>query len=122
MTPREGTTAVDHAALDRLLATTGGDAAFLAELIDTFLVDAPIQLQAMRTAAEAGAVADLVRPAHSLKTNSANMGAASLAEMCRASRSRPGGGSVDDAVARVAAAEAEFEAARGSLLALRPGS
>ncbi len=122
VTPREGTTAVDHAALDRLLATTGGDAAFLAELIDTFLVDAPIQLQAMRTAAEAGAVADLVRPAHSLKTNSANMGAASLAEMCRSLEVAARGGSVDDAVARVAAAEAEFEAARGSLLALRPGS
>ncbi|HLX34595.1 MAG TPA: response regulator [Candidatus Limnocylindrales bacterium] len=117
-----GSTAVDRAALDRLLATTGGDTAFLAELIDTFLADAPVQLDAMRAAAASGDAADLVRPAHSLKTNAANMGALSLSAMCRSLELAARGGTVDDAVARVAAAEAEFEAVRVALGAARPAS
>ena len=117
-----GASAVDQAALDRLLATTGGDTAFLAELIDTFLTDSPVQLEALRVAAQAGVVADLVRPAHSLKTNAANMGALSLSAMCRTLELAARGGTVDDAVAKVAAAEAEFELVRTALRAARPAS
>jgi CheY-like chemotaxis protein len=120
--PPAGTTAVDRASLDRLLATTGGDPAFLAELIDTFLSDAPVQLEAMSIAADTGAVADLVRPAHSLKTNAANMGALNLSAMCRTLELAARAGTVDDAVARVAAAEVEFEAVQAALRASRPAS
>jgi signal transduction histidine kinase/DNA-binding response OmpR family regulator len=121
VSPAEGSTAVDRAALDRLLAVTGGDAAFLDELVDAFLADAPTQLGALRGAAESGIITELVRPAHSLKTNSANMGAESLAELCRSLEVGARGGSVDDPVSRVRAIEAEFEKVRDALLAMRSG-
>ena len=110
---------IDPAALDRLLDIAGGDLAFLDELIDAYLEDAPAQLRAMREAAEAGAATELMRPAHSLKSNSANMGAETLVEMCRNLEEAARGGSVDDAVGRVVAAEAEFEVVRAALLATR---
>lgn len=111
--------AVDLAALDRLLDITGGDVAFFDDLVDTYLADGPAQLDAMRGAAGRDAIADLVRPAHSLKTNSANMGATTLAELCRGLEAEARSGHVDDAIGRVAAAEAEFEAVRTALLAAR---
>ncbi len=112
---------IDRAALDRLLETTGGDAGFLGELIDTYLVDTPGQLAALHRAAEAGDVGELVRPAHSLKTNSANVGAERLSALCRQLETAARGGTVEDAAARVAVAEAEFEAVRAELLAFRAG-
>ena len=111
--------AIDPSAMDRLLEMTGGDVAFLDELVDTYFEDAPLQLRAMREAAEAGAVDDLVRPAHSLKTNSANMGAEVLAGLCRALEAEARSGTMEDAIGRVAATEAEFAAVRTALLALR---
>ncbi len=110
---------VDTAALDRLLTTTGGDEAFLDELIDTYLADAPEQIAQLRAAAQRGAIADLVRPAHSLKTNSANMGAERLTALCRSLETAARGGTVDDAIERVAAAEAEFGAVRAALIEFR---
>jgi signal transduction histidine kinase/DNA-binding response OmpR family regulator/HPt (histidine-containing phosphotransfer) domain-containing protein len=114
-------TAVNAAALDRLLETTGGDPAFLGELIDTYLADTPDQLAAMGVAAESGDITELVRPAHSLKTNSANVGAETLSGMCRSLETDARGGTVGDAVGRVAAAQVEFDAVRIELLAFRAG-
>lgn len=111
--------AVDLSALDRLLDMTGGDVEFLDELVDTYLEDAPGQLAQMRAAAANGAQADLVRPAHSLKSNSANMGAESLAGMCRVLEDGARDGVADDATAQVEAIEAEFQQVRRELLAAR---
>ncbi len=112
---------IDTTALHRLLEMTGGDPEFVDELIQTFLDDAADQFAAMRQAAEAGAIDELVRPAHSLKSNSANMGADRLGELCRALEADARSGSVDDAVARVAEVGTEFEAARSELLVFRAG-
>ena len=114
--------AVDPAALDRLLEMTGGDPEFLDELIHTYLEDAVVQLEGMRAAADAGSAEDLVRPAHSLKGNSANVGAARLEELCRELEADARGGSVERATERVAAAGAEFERVRAELAALRAGT
>jgi CheY-like chemotaxis protein/HPt (histidine-containing phosphotransfer) domain-containing protein len=111
--------AINAAALDRLLETTGGDPAFLGELIDAYLADTPVQLAAMGVAAERGEIGELIRPAHSLKTNSANLGAETLSGMCRSLETDARLGTVGDAVGRVAAAEVEFEAVRTELLAFR---
>ena len=110
--------AVEPAALDAMLEMVGGDVEFLDELVDTFLEDAVTQLRAMRAAAVADADS-LVRPAHSMKTNSANMGAMVLAQLCRDLEARARSGSLDGAVQQVAAAESEFVAVRAELLALR---
>ena len=110
---------VDPAALDRLLDMTGGDPEFLDELVQTFLEDAVVQLDAMRAAAGSGAVEDLVRPAHSLKSNSANMGAERLADLCRSLEADARGGVVDAAADRVAEAAQEFDRVRAELAALQ---
>jgi HPt (histidine-containing phosphotransfer) domain-containing protein len=113
---------VDPAALDRLLEMTGGDPDFLAELIDTFIEDGAAQLEALRAAIAAGDAAEAVRPAHSLKSNSASMGAARLADLCRALEADARTGQVEDGSARVDAATVEFDEVRTALLSLRDGS
>jgi HPt (histidine-containing phosphotransfer) domain-containing protein len=98
---------------------TGGDPEFLDELIQTYLDDAVVQLEGMRAAADTDSPEDLVRPAHSLKGNSANVGAEHLAELCRQLEADARAGSVERATERVAAAGAEFERVRAELAALR---
>ena len=72
---------LDRAALADLRAMTGGDPAFLAELIDTYVADTPQQLATIRQALEARDAEAVRRAAHSLKSNSATFGAAALAEL-----------------------------------------
>ena len=110
---------LDPGAIDRLLDITGGDRAFVDELIDTFLEDAEHQIAALQEAFDQEDVAGVVRPAHSLKSNSVNVGATVLAEQCRTLEADARAGAVPDLGARVAAIAAEFSAIRGSLLAER---
>ena len=74
---------LDPAGLERLLEITGGDLEFVDELVDTFLDDAEAQLAAMDAAVAAGDPEALVRPAHSLKSNSDNVGATALRDLAR---------------------------------------
>ena len=64
---------LDPGAMDRLLEMTGGDPAFVDELVATFLEDAVRLLADMRAAAGASSADAMVRPAHSLKSNSASV-------------------------------------------------
>lgn len=113
--------ALDAAAFAHLLEITGDDLEFVDELVDTYLEDAAAQLGAMRQAADAGDVRAMVRPAHSLKSSSANVGAMALAELCRALEAEAGSGTIVDGVGRVSACEQAFADARTALLAERAG-
>ena len=110
---------LDPEAFRHLLDITGGDLEFVDELIDTYIDDASVQLEAMRRAAAAGDVEAMIRPAHSLKSSSANVGAAALAEASRALEADARSGAVADVETRVTACAAAFEAARDALLAER---
>ncbi len=110
--------AVDPAAFAHLLEITGDDLEFVDELIDTYLEDGAVQLEAMRNAALTADTAAMVRPAHSLKSSSANVGAMALAEICRAIEADARDGGVPDA-AHVAACDRAFAEARAALLAAR---
>jgi HPt (histidine-containing phosphotransfer) domain-containing protein len=77
------TEAVDHRVLAALSQATGDDPAFLAELIDTYLANAPALVVAMRDALAAREAAGLRRAAHTLKSTSATLGAHRLADLCR---------------------------------------
>jgi len=110
---------LDPDAFRHLLDITGGDLAFVDELIDTYLDDATVQLQAMRQAAAAGDVEAMIRPAHSLKSSSANVGATAVEEASRSLEADGRAGVIEDAVARVAACEVAFETAQTALLAER---
>src|SRR4029450_6114401 len=74
---------IDSATLANLLEATGGDQSFVDELVDTYLAEGDRLIGDLVAAAEAGAVGDLVLPAHSLKSSSQNVGALELGELCR---------------------------------------
>ncbi len=107
------------AVVDELMDAIGGDRAFLAELIDTFLADAPAQVAAMREAVAAGAAEALVRPVHTLKSSAATFGATELTERCRALEAQARSGSLDGAEAAVASIEEALADALDALSELR---
>jgi two-component system, sensor histidine kinase and response regulator len=81
--PEPETPVVDDRVLDEILESTGNDIGFVRELIETYLADAPPQLEAMRSAVEADDAAALVRPSHTLKSSSAAVGAMRLSAVAR---------------------------------------
>ena len=115
-----GPGSIDPAALETLLETTGGDPAFLAELIDSYVDDTPRLLGAIRRAVDAGDGEELRRAAHTLKSNSATFGALTLAALCRDLEGRGKAGMLDGAAEQVAQAEAEYAKVRQALQAARP--
>ncbi|MCC7372067.1 MAG: Hpt domain-containing protein [Chloroflexi bacterium] len=62
----------------------GGDAAFLAEVVEAFLEDAPEHVGMLRAAFPIGDAPSVMRAAHSLKGSSGNFGAARLRALCAA--------------------------------------
>jgi response regulator RpfG family c-di-GMP phosphodiesterase len=74
---------LDSVALERLRKTVGGDAVVLAELIDSFLEDAPQLMTTLRQASEKGDATGLRLAAHSLKSNAADFGAMRLSNLCK---------------------------------------
>jgi HPt (histidine-containing phosphotransfer) domain-containing protein len=117
--PEEGP--IDQAVLAELLESTGGDREFLAELIDTYLDDAPRHVAAMRQAARAGNLDELVRPAHALKGASASLGASMLSERSRALEVAARSGALShaaDAIDEIEAIEAELGRVTAALRAL----
>jgi two-component system, sensor histidine kinase and response regulator len=110
---------LDRAALADLLAMTGGDAAFLAELIDTYVADTPQQLATIRQSLESGDAEAVRRAAHSLKSNSATFGAATLAETGAQIEARGKTGELAGTGELVARADAEYDRVRRALRALQ---
>jgi HPt (histidine-containing phosphotransfer) domain-containing protein len=109
--------AIDQAAFDRLVEMTGGEMDFVDELVDTYLEDGAAQVDALEAAVAAGGAShDLVRPAHSLKSSSLNVGALRLGGVCRELEEAARSGVVPDAAERVRAIAVGFAAARAGLL------
>jgi HPt (histidine-containing phosphotransfer) domain-containing protein len=111
--------AIDAATFKGLLDMTGGDMAFVDELVDTYLEDGQRQVAALREAATSGQVSELVRPAHSLKSSSLNVGALALGGLSRQLEEDARNGDVADAVERVNDIAGAFDAATRALLAER---
>jgi len=99
---------IDRAALDELVEMTGGDRAFLVDLIDTFVADGEAMIGELNAALAAGDDAGLLRPAHSLKSNAASFGAVRLADLCRSVEADAREGVVPEAAARVEAIRDEL--------------
>ncbi len=74
-------TTIDGATFKELQETAGAE--FVAELVDTFLEEAPQMVKELRTALAAGEADKFRRAAHSLKSNSNTFGATRLGEMAR---------------------------------------
>jgi two-component system, sensor histidine kinase and response regulator len=104
--------------LERLASSFGeGEEgwAFVRELIDAFLEDAPTQLTALRSALEQGDAETARRAAHTLKSNAATFGASSLADVCRELEAAAARGELDGAGGLLEQAELEWERARETL-------
>lgn len=112
---------IDPAGFARLVDMAGGDTEFVAELIDTYLEDGERQLAEVKAAIAAGSAADAVRPAHSLKTGSANVGATQVATLCATLEADARAGSLAGADARLASIRSWFERGRAELMILRDG-
>lgn len=74
---------LDEQVIDELRASVGGDDAFIAELAATYVTEGTDQMGQIEAAAADGDVAGIVRPAHSLKSSSASLGAARMAQLSR---------------------------------------
>jgi HPt (histidine-containing phosphotransfer) domain-containing protein len=74
---------LDQAIMAELRESTGDDEAFVRELIAAYVAEAPEHLDGMARAAAAADAAAIVRPAHTLKSSSASVGAMRLAAICR---------------------------------------
>lgn len=72
---------IDEATFRELQDAAGAE--FVAELVDTFLEEAPGMLAALRKARAAGDADAFRRAAHSLKSNGLTFGATSLAAVAR---------------------------------------
>ncbi len=106
---------IEQSVLDELLASVGGDAAFLVELIDTYLADAPSQLAQLRAALAAGDADQFRRAAHTLKSSSASLGAQPLSATAKELEMMGKAGALDPAGERIALAEEEFGQVRDEL-------
>jgi HPt (histidine-containing phosphotransfer) domain-containing protein len=120
--PAEADDPIDRETYARLLDITGGDQAFVDELVDTYLVDAAEQLAALDAAVALADAAALTRPAHSLKSSSLNVGALGLGELCRELEQQGRTGEIAGATERVAGAHRRFDGVRAALLGRRAGN
>jgi HPt (histidine-containing phosphotransfer) domain-containing protein len=77
------TAILDQGVLDELRASTGDDEEFVRDLISTYVEDARTNVDALTQAATAGDATAIVRPAHTLKSTSASVGAMRLSAICR---------------------------------------
>jgi HPt (histidine-containing phosphotransfer) domain-containing protein len=109
---------LDSSALHALRESTGDDADFLAELVATFLEESPAQLAELRAATASGAVGDVRRGAHTLKSNGATFGIVRLTDACRELETRASEGSLEGAEELVSAVDKALAEARPALEAL----
>jgi two-component system, sensor histidine kinase len=111
--------AIDEKVLDDLSASVQGDTAFVRELIDAYLADSVAQLDAAEAALAAGDAAGLVRPAHTLKSSSATVGATRLAATARSLEmaARAEELATDEATVAAGALRTEWDAAASALRA-----
>ena len=109
---RAGIPALDPAALQSLrsLSSDGGEA-LVAKLAHIFRDDALLRREQLRRAFDESNAALLRSAAHAFKSSSANMGARTLAELCRQIETQTLGGEIPDSCASLLV-ELEHEYAR----------
>jgi len=79
----EAPAAIDMESLDELEHSVGDDREFVRELVETYLDDAPTLIAHIASGISAGDVERVNRAAHTLKSNSASVGALGLSAMAR---------------------------------------
>ena len=106
---------LDRRVLEDLRESVGGDQAFVAELIDELLADAPIQLASLREATATGDAETARRAAHTLKGNGRTFGAAEFSSLCQEAEATAATGDLDAVAQRLDAIDASWEQVRAAL-------
>ena len=99
---------LDASAIESLRELGGEE--FLAEVIDTFLSDAPALVATLRDDAEEGDTEGLRRAAHTLKSNGQTFGAGTLLRALPRARATSEGGELDGTAELVDRIEREYPA------------
>jgi CheY-like chemotaxis protein len=110
---------LDSEAVEGLRALGGEE--FVAEVIDTFLDDAPALLATLREALERRDAEELRRAAHTLKSNGQTFGAPRFAAHCRELEELARSGELAGAPGLVERIDREYGALERTLATLRPG-
>lgn len=113
------TAPVDRLTLENLLAMFNGDKAFVYQVLDTYLADGLRLLDTLQKSLAAGSAVDLQRAAHSLKSNSANVGALTLSSLSRELEELSRQGNLNDAPALLAQLTSEFQLVQAELQKIR---
>ncbi len=101
--------------LDNMRQLAGGDDAFLVELIQTFLEEAPQLMDRMKTAVAENDAAGLRLAAHSLKSNAADFGAMPLTDQCQKLENMGKAEQFAGATELLAEADSEFSQVQNAL-------
>ena len=118
--PERAGAGLDASAIESLKELGGEE--FLAEVIATFLSDAPAQIATLRTTHEQGDAEGLRRAAHTLKANGQTFGAGRFSELCRELERRARSAELDGIAELVARIEREYSALETTLAALPSAS
>jgi HPt (histidine-containing phosphotransfer) domain-containing protein len=78
-----GVPLLDDAVLAGLRDATGGDDEFIVDLVETYVTEGAVNLEGIVAAAAAGDPVSIVRPAHTLKSSSASLGAMRLSAIAK---------------------------------------
>ena len=110
---------INRHALDniRALSSDRGDA-LVHKVVEAYVGDTPQQLQALRRAIAAFDANNLRKTAHSLKSSSANVGAETLARLCKEMETLGRTETTEGASGILTDMELEFQAVRNSLSAI----
>jgi PAS domain S-box-containing protein len=112
---------LDAAAIKRLEQLAGGDNGFLIDFIDTFLEAAPKMVGDLKQSIDDGDATNLRLVAHTLKSNSAALGASRLSELCKELEELGKNDQLDTAPAKVDLVELEFAPIITALESMRVG-
>ncbi len=109
---------LDPSAIANLRDLVGGEPEYLAELIDSFLEDAPVLLANMEKAVMAGDATALRLHAHSLKSNAADFGARELADLCKQLEMAGKNGEMGGTALLISQAQAVYTGVKAALEAM----
>ena len=114
-----GRNVINRQALDniRALSADNGDA-LLDRVLHAYVDDTPAHLQTLRQAIDVGNAGNLRKAAHSLKSSSANVGAETLAQLCKDMEKLGRNDTTDGAAVLLNDMEREFQAVRHTLSAI----
>jgi HPt (histidine-containing phosphotransfer) domain-containing protein len=107
---------IDQKALDNIRKLQKPNApSILDKIINLYFKDTPQQILLMRASLAAGDSDALMRAAHSLKSNSANLGALQLAKWCKEMEAQAGAAHLENAEQSITRIELEYARVRAAL-------